>query len=66
MALAGALASCGLVVGGFSNQTLRPAAGGAAGCDLGVEDREALPVRQALRTLDRAVTDYVSEARMTA
>jgi hypothetical protein len=25
-----------------------------------------LPVRQALRTLDRAVTDYVSEARMTA
>lgn len=25
-----------------------------------------LPVRQALRTLDRAVTDYVSEARRTA
>ena len=25
-----------------------------------------LPVRQVLRTLDRAVTDYVSEARMTA
>ena len=25
-----------------------------------------LPVRQALRTVDRAVTDYVSEARMTA
>jgi predicted MarR family transcription regulator len=25
-----------------------------------------LPVRQALRTLDRAVADYINEARMTA
>ena len=122
MALAGALASCGLVVGGFSNQTLRPLVAGLLGPDaapytqgrccydlrrlklkglivkiehtntyvltpdgqrfavfytkvhnrllrpLLAADRPPapLPVRQALRTLDRAVTDYVSEARMTA
>jgi hypothetical protein len=33
MALAGALASCGLVVGGFSNQTLRPLVAGLLGPD---------------------------------
>ena len=33
MALAGALASCGLLVGGFSNQTLRPLVAGLLGPD---------------------------------
>jgi len=122
MALAGALATCGLIVGGFTNKTLRPLVAGLLGPDAApytqgrccydlrrlklkglirrlehsntyvltpdgqrfaifytkVHNRllrpllaadappAPLPVRQALRTLDRAVTDYLSQARMTA
>ena len=122
MALAGALCSVGLLVGGFTNKTLRPLMAAMLGPDAAgytqsrccydlrrlklkglirrvehsntyvltpdgqrfaifytkVHNRllrplmaanqppAPLPVRQALRTLDRAVTDYLSEARMTA
>ncbi len=122
MALAGALASCALIIGGFTNKTLRPRVGALLGPDtapytqahccydlrrlklkglivkiphtnsyvltpdgqrfaifytkvhnrllrplLAADQPPApLPVRQALRTLDRAVTDYLSEARLTA
>ena len=122
IALAGALASCGLLVGGFSNKTLRPLVSGLLGPEAAPytqgrccydlrrlklkglivrlehsniyvltpdgqrfaifytklhnrllrplmaanEPPAPLPVRQALRTLDAAVTNYISEARMAA
>lgn len=122
MALAGALATCGLIVGGFTNKTLRPLVAALLGPDTATytqgrcsydlrrlklkglivrldhsntyvltadgqrfaifytklhnrllrplmaadQPPAPLPVRQALRTLDRAVADYLTEARMTA
>ncbi|MGH4014959.1 MAG: hypothetical protein ACRDSL_13770 [Pseudonocardiaceae bacterium] len=76
MALAGALCAVVHTITGFTNRSLRAQVStllgtayttGQMSYDLTANDPPApLPLRQALRVIDRHVDDYITEARMAA